>query len=131
LNEASQQGSDDARYTLGWLYFDGKAVKKDNDHAYELLKKVGGDYQIAALILIAGIRAEGSSTIPADRVEAQRLFNEAAVDLDAQLKDFQRRGPPDTVQEITQRQQWLADWTVLEGLAKEYGLSVSRQSGTQ
>lgn len=130
LNEAAKQGSDDARYTLGWLYFDGKVVKKDNDHAYELLKQVGGDYQIAALILIAGIR-EGSSRIPGDNEEAQRLFNEAAVALDVQLKGFRTRGPPDTVKDIAQRQQWLADWTVLVGLAEEYGLSVSRQSGTQ
>lgn len=105
----------------------GKPVAKDNDRALEFLNQVGGIYRIGASILMGGIRAEGSRKVPANKAEAQRLFDEAAVALEAQLKEFQAAPPPTTPEEMARRKQWRDDWIVLDGMASEYGLIVPRR----
>src|SRR5215510_13712057 len=44
LKEAADEGSDEAKYRLGWLYMHD-VVSKDYDKALEYLKQAGGDFR--------------------------------------------------------------------------------------
>ena len=123
--DAARRGNEEAAYTLAWLHMQGTGVPRDNDKALEYLKTIRSEFRTPALILKGAVYAEGSNSMPADKSKAQQIFNEAALALEAELKQFQQREPTH-VDDVLRRQRWQENWSVLRGMAEKYGLVVTR-----
>jgi TPR repeat protein len=130
LQDASREGSDEARYTLGWLYMQDAVFPKNYDIAFEYLSKIHGDYKTAAKILIGVIYAEGSEKIVVDRNKAGIIFNEVARSLNDEMKIFQL-SEPRTERDVKSRQRWQENGAVLSGFAREYGITINAGIGKE
>ena len=118
LHEAASQGSDEANFRLGWLYVDGQIVRKNVDHAEGYLKLVKGRFQTSALILLAGLRAQGTSSHPADKSVARKMCLEAIAQLNVEEQKFKQRREGEPM-DVDRQQRWYLDWLTLRGIARE------------
>src|SRR5215467_8761664 len=110
LEEAANEGSDDAKYFLGWYYVQGMFAKPDYDKALQYLEQVSGELRNAATILMGVAYAEGSKTRAPDMEKTERIFKDVASKLDAQFEARQRMPQPADaeamVSDMTKMRRW-------------------------
>lgn len=128
LQEAAYEGSNEAKYRLGWLYMQPKAtIKADNDIALKYLEQVKGRYELSAYILTGVIYAQGSKNIPKNISMAEKIFNDASVALNNQFSDFQKKSESDrnySVLNMDEGQIIIENYTILNGFSNKYGIKI-------
>lgn len=130
LQEAASEGSDEANYRLGWFYMQGTASKADYDKALGYLKQAGGEFRISAAILIGVVYAQGSGSIAPSLASAEKIFNDAAASLNAQLEAYTNSPPPNDPEDMQRRLRLYDDWVVLRGYADKFGIKL-KTGGTK